>query len=132
MGVPTPLVAKHLAYAKRGRLPMSNRVDYKGWVLGDEAEEYLDKFDQVQRLTGRIRFVSGQIGQVAELLRSCPQRAFASIHDDWPTREQLRELVKEWEDAKAQLPNYWNRLSEDERNVFMRLSVATGTGASAA
>jgi len=127
MGVPTPLVAKHLAYAKRGRLPMSNRVDYKGWVLGDEAEEYLDKFDQVQRLTGRIRYVSGQIGQVAELLRSCPQRAFASIHDDWPTREQLREMVKEWEDAKAQLPNYWNRLSEDIRRAMQSKHPETAT-----
>jgi len=127
MGVPTPLVAKHLAYAQRGRLPMSNRVDYKGWVLGDEAEEYLDKFDQVQRLTGRIRFVSGQIGQVAELLRSCPHRAFASIHDDWPTREQLREMVKEWEDAKAQLPNYWNRLSEDIRRAMQSKHPETAT-----
>jgi hypothetical protein len=97
---------------------MSNRVDCRAWVLGDEAEEYLDKFDQVQRLTGRIRYVSGQIGQVAELLRSCPQKAFPSIRNDWPTREQLREMIKEWEDAKAQLPNYWNRLSEEIRRAM--------------
>jgi|SRR5579871_274078 len=97
---------------------MSNRVDYKSWILGAEAEEYLDKFDQVQRLTGRLRFVSGRVGHVAELLRCNPQKALASLHEDWPTREQLRELIKEWEDAKAQLPNYWNRLSDEHRRAM--------------
>jgi hypothetical protein len=106
---------------------MSNQVDYKGWVWGEEAEAYLDKFDQVQRLTGRIRFVSGRIGQVAELLRCNPPKAFASIRNDWPTREQLREMIKEWEDAKAQLPNYWNRLSEDIRRAIESKHPETAT-----
>jgi len=97
---------------------MSNRADYKGWILGKEAEEYLDKFDQVQRLTGRLRFAAGTIGQVAELLRRNPQKAFASIRNDWPSCEQLRETIKEWEDAKAQLPNYWNRLPEEIRRAI--------------
>jgi hypothetical protein len=51
-------------------------------------------------------------------LRSHPPKAFASIRDDWPTREQLRDMIKEWEDAKAQLPNYWNRLPERMRRAM--------------
>ena len=97
---------------------MSNRADYKGWVWGDEAEEYLDRFDQVQRLTSRMRFVAGELREVAELLRSNPQKALTAIRGDWPTREQLREMIKEWEGAKAQLPSYWSRLSEEFRRAM--------------
>jgi hypothetical protein len=106
---------------------MSNRVDYKGWVLGEEAEDYLDKFDQLQRLTGRIRLLSGRIGQVAEWLRSNPTKAFTALREDWPAREQLRQLIKDWEDARARLPNYWNRLPEDVRRSLQSRHPETAT-----
>jgi NTP pyrophosphatase (non-canonical NTP hydrolase) len=97
---------------------MSNRAEFKGWIWGEETEAYLDKFDQVQRLTARIRFVAAELGEIAELLRCNPQKAYGAIRKDWPTRDQLREMIKEWEDAKAQLPNYWNRLSEEIRRAI--------------
>jgi hypothetical protein len=97
---------------------MSNRTDYKGWILGQEAEEYLDKFDQLQRLTGRLRFLSGEMREVAELLRCNPQKAFAAIRNGWPTGDELREMIKEWDDARAQLPNYWNRLPAEIRRAI--------------
>jgi hypothetical protein len=97
---------------------MSNRANAKGWVWGEETEEYLDKFDQVQRLTGRLRFAAGEMRSLAELLRCNPRKALTSIRNDWPTREQLREMLKEWEDARVQLPNYWNRLPEDIRRAM--------------
>ena len=95
-------------------LEKSNRV--AGWTLGSEIEAYLDRFNAVQRLAERISSVTETIGTVGNLLACDPRRAFAAIPNDWPTQEELRALLTDFESERAQLQLHWTRLAEKVRS----------------
>ena len=84
--------------------------------MASEVEEYLDRFDAVQRLAERIDVVADQIQDVSELLRDDPREAVEAIPSDWPTAEQLRAMLTEMADAVDQLPLYWAKVPERIRN----------------
>ena len=87
-----------------------------GWTMAGDLEAYLDRFDAVQRLSERISTVAEMAGTVSNLLAGDPKRAFAAIPDDWPTANELRALLMEFEGAKAQLQLHWGRLAEKVRS----------------
>jgi hypothetical protein len=87
-----------------------------GWTMASDIEAYLDRFDAVQRLAERISGVAETIGTVSNLLAGDSKRAFAAIPNDWPTQEELRALLTDFESAKAQLQLYWHRLAEKVRS----------------
>lgn len=86
-----------------------------GWTMASEIEEYLDRFDEVKRLTQRLFVLADKISTLGNMLGDNDKRAFAAIPNDWPTKEELQALVQELESAKAQLSLYWSRIPERMR-----------------
>lgn len=86
--------------------------------MASEIEAYLDAFEEVQRLLKRLSAVVDQINAVAEAIADDLQDAAAMIPNDWPTRDQLRELLKEIAISKDELALKWQAVPERIRNAM--------------
>ena len=86
------------------------------WIMPSELEEYLDVFDAVQRQAIQLSQISNRVWQVGKLLTDNPEQAFTEIPKDWPTGEQLTELLKEFISSKAKLKMFWERIPQRVRD----------------
>jgi hypothetical protein len=86
--------------------------------MASEIEAYLDAFEEVQRLLMRLSGVVDQINSVSEAIADDLQDAAAMIPADWPTRDQLRNLLAEIAASKEQLELKWKAIPERIRNAM--------------
>jgi hypothetical protein len=90
----------------------------EGWIMPTEVEDYLDKFDGVGRLADRAFAMGERIAETAETLKDHPRGALPSISSDWPTYQQIRELIEAYEKAQNELDVMWPRLPEKIREAM--------------
>jgi len=91
--------------------------------MASEVEEYLDKFDATDSFAERIFEMSEKIGEVADLLAEDPQTALPAIPADWPTYDELRQLLLDFEKSRGELEVYWQtKLSDRIRTAISHKS----------
>jgi hypothetical protein len=83
---------------------------WRGRAMASELEEYLDKFDGVDRWAERVFGLSGKIAEMAEALQGNARAALAAIPPDWPTDQHMRELLIAYDAARGELEIEWQKL----------------------
>src|SRR5262245_54016655 len=86
--------------------------------MASAVEEYLDRFEAVQRLTERINAVAVHLMDVSQCLEDDLQEARALISSEWPTADQLQALMTELENAKDRLALDWDKLPQRVRDAM--------------
>ncbi len=86
--------------------------------MASEIEVYLDEFEGVQRLLVQLAVVVDKINGVTDAIADDPRDAAAMIPSDWPTRDQLRELLEQVANSKDELARKWSAVPERIRNAM--------------
>jgi hypothetical protein len=86
--------------------------------MASEIEAYLDAFEEVQRLLVQLAAVVDKINGVTDAIAEDPRDAAAMIPSDWPTRDQLRELLEQVANSKDELELKWSAIPERIRNAM--------------
>lgn len=94
------------------------QLHVEGYRMSDDTEAYLDKFDLVHRLALRISEASQQFSEISESLQSDPVRAFADITNNWPSKDDILSLLREFASEKAVLVLLWEKIPERTRRAM--------------
>jgi hypothetical protein len=89
-----------------------------GCRMSEDTEAYLDKFDLVHRLALRIFEASSQFSEIAEALQSDPERAHAVITNNWPSKDDVLNLLQEFASEKEVLKLLWTKLPQRTKNAM--------------
>lgn len=97
----------------------------EGWIMASEVEEYLDKYDAVERAAERIFFVADEVERFGALLKENAKAALSGFPPDWPTRQTIVDLIAAYDKAKIELDGKWSALSNRVKETIVHKKPST-------
>jgi hypothetical protein len=65
----------------------------RGWTMSGEIEAYLTALTEAEKAASKIRLLASTLETVSSALKDDPTKAIGLIPTEWPSREQMTELI---------------------------------------
>jgi hypothetical protein len=89
--------------------------DQELWTMPGPLEDYIAHFQETDKLSRQVKVALNNLSTQVSQAVQAPRVLLQPSNMPWPTRDELRAMVAEWQAKEAPLIAEYNRLPEDLR-----------------